>query len=482
LTAELEHLARILSEPLAQPDAARRAAWAERVVTWTLHHQSLSEEPIGRTATRGEMEALLREAPPEQAADFAAVLDEFSSKVAPFAFRNDHPRYLAFVPGAPNFPSVMGDWLTAAANFFAGVWLEAPGPTQVELLVLDWFKSFLGYPAHAAGALTSGGSEANLTALVVARQRLSFDERARAVLYASDQRHGSIDRAAHIIGLRPDQTRSIPADERFRLSVEALREAASRDRQAGRLPWCVAASAGATNTGAVDPLVPLGEWCGRERLWLHVDAAYGAPAALIPEGACELAGIGKADSITFDPHKWFAQTFEVGGLLVRDGRRLAETFALRPDYLQDATPEEREVNFCDHGIALTRRFRALKVWLSVKVLGLKWYRELVERCFRLADYAQLRLERAGCFEMLSPRQLSTLCFRYRPPTEPFDDRRLDQLNVKILDELRKTGRAFLSSTRLNGRVAIRMCFINWRTTSGDVDEVIRLLQEIGSRK
>ncbi|HEX5272054.1 MAG TPA: pyridoxal-dependent decarboxylase [Gemmataceae bacterium] len=291
------------------------------------------------------MEALLREPAPEAPGDFAAVLEEFDTKVAAYCFRVNHPRFLAFIPSAPSFVSVLGDWLCAGTNLFASVWKEASGAAQVELLVLDWFKDILGYPREAAGILTSGGSEANLTALVVARERLSYEERGRAVLYLTEQRHWSIDRAAKVIGLRPDQLRPIPAGADFRLPPEGLRRAVGEDRAAGRLPWAVIANAGATNTGAVDPLAELAAVCRKEGLWLHADGAYGWAAALAPEGRAALDGIALADSITLDPHKWFGQGFEAGCVLVRDGRRLAETFAIRPEYMQDVEPGEDEVSF-----------------------------------------------------------------------------------------------------------------------------------------
>ena len=283
---------------------------------------------------------------------------------------------------------MLGDCLCAGTNFFAGVWMEAAGPAQVELLVLDWFKEFLGYPPEARGILTGGGSEANLTALVVARERLSFEERGRAVLYVTEQRHWSIDRAAKVIGLRPDQLR--PVCRPTTISACRRRPCAApspRTAPPAGCPWAVVANAGATNTGTVDPLAALADVCRDERLWLHVDAAYGWAAVLTAEGRAVLDGIARADSITLDPHKWFGQTFEAGCVLVRDGRRLAETFAVRPEYMQDVEPAEDEVNFADRGIALTRRFRALKIWLSVKVLGVGWFRDLVERSCRLADFA-----------------------------------------------------------------------------------------------
>ncbi len=430
------------------------------------------------------MEARLRQPPPERGSDLADVLAEFDANVAPFAVRTNHPRFLAFIPGAPTVPAMLGDWLCAGANFFCGVWLEAAGPTEVELLVLDWFKQFLGYPPAAHGILTGGGSEANLTALVVARERLTYEERNRAVLYMTEHRHWSADRAARVIGLRPEQVSALPADDDFRLDPRTLAEASRRDRAAGRIPWAVVANAGATNTGTIDPLGGLADVCAAERLWLHVDAAYGWPAVLTDEGRAALAGIERADSVTLDPHKWFGQTFEAGCVLVREGRRLTETFALRPDYMKDVEPAEDEVNFADCGLALTRRFRALKIWFSVKVLGVSWFRELVTRCCRLADYGQALLERSGVFEILSPRQLSIVGFRYVPPGWKHSTDReeeLDRLNLALLDELRATGRAFISSTRLRGRIVLRFCFVNWRTTAGDVEEVVRLLVDLGGR-
>ncbi len=488
----LDELRARCAAPLPHPDAAEMRALGLSALDWVVRHLStLPDQSIGRTASRAEMEALLREPPPELGQPFAEVLRELEERVAAFAFRTNHPRFLAFIPGAPSFLSVLGELLCAGTNFFAGVWLEASGPSQVEILVLDWLKEVLGCPAAASGVLTSGGSEATLTALVAAREPLPFAQRERAVLYVTEQRHWSVDRAARVMGLRPEQVRPVPADEHFRLRLPELAAAVAADRAAGLRPWVVAANAGATNTGAVDPLAELADFCGREGLWLHVDAAYGWAAVLTPEGRALLDGIGRADSLTLDPHKWFAQTFEAGCVLVRDGPLLARAFAMRPEYMQDVEPAEDEINFADHGIALTRRFRALKVWLSVKVHGLGWFRALVEHCCALAELGQRLLEGAGCFEVLSPRQLGIVCFRYVPPAlaaasrerhphTPVADGRLDALNLALVDAVRATGRAFLSSTRLGGRVAVRFCFVNWRTTAADVEEVVALLRERGA--
>ncbi len=428
-------------------------------------------------ASRAEMEALFREPPPENGRGFSQVLDEITAKVLPNATRPNHPRFFAFIPGAPSFVSVLGDWLCAGLNYFAGVWKEAPAATEIEIVVLDWLKELLGYPASAAGILTGGGSEANLTALVVAREKLSFADRQRAIIYVSEHRHWSVDRAAKIMGFRPDQVCPLSANNAHRLAAAPLQYAMKRDRHDGKLPWLVVANAGATNTGTVDPLAELADACANEGLWLHVDAAYGWPAVLTAEGKQLLRGIERADSIALDPHKWFAQTFEAGCVLIRHGGALGETFRLRPEYMLDVEPGDEEVNFADLGIALTRRFRALKIWFSVKVLGLSWFRELVTHCCRLADYAQARLEKAGVFEVLSPRQLSIVCFRHVPQGAALSENELDAINLALCERIRAGGRAFLSTTRLNGRIAIRFCFVNWRSCAADVEEVVRLLQD-----
>jgi glutamate/tyrosine decarboxylase-like PLP-dependent enzyme len=481
----MDQLRRELAEPLPHPDVSELRNLGDKALSWLLtHFRTLPEQPIGLSGSRSQLEALLREPVPETGTPFTDVLAQFDSRVAPYSFRVNHPRFLAFIPSAPTFLSVLGDLLCAGTNFFAGVWLEAAGPTEVELVVLDWFKELIGYPRGAAGILTGGGSEANLTALVVARERLAFADRPRAILYLSGQRHWSVDRAARVIGLRPDQLRVIDSGNDFRLDPAALAAAVGADRAAGRQPWAVCANAGATNTGAIDPLAAIARVCFERQLWFHADAAYGWSAVLDPQEKPLLAGLEQADSITLDPHKWFGQTFEAGCVLVRDGPRLAQTFTLRPDYMQDVAPADDEVNFADCGIALTRRFRALKIWLSVKVLGLGWFRGLVRRCCRLADLAEALLRSSPHFEVLCPRQLSIVCFRHVPdgnrPRSESEEQKLDRLNLAIIDGVRATGRAFFSSTRLGGRVALRLCFVNWRTTAGDVEEVLRLVEEVGT--
>lgn len=478
--ASLEQLRRACATPLEHPDLPTLQHACQAVSSYLLDDfRSLSEASVGDVATRSDMERLLREPPPEEGMPLNRALEEFQIRIAPYNLRPGHPRFLAFIPSAPTFVSVLGDWLCAGLNLFAGVWKEAAGAAETEIVVLDWFKSWLGYPPEARGILTSGGSEANLTALVAAREKLGWPDRQRAVLYTSEHRHWSVDRAAMVMGLRPDQIRRLPADPEQRLSPAVVYEAVVQDAAAGRVPWVVVANGGATNTGIIDPLDDLATLCQAHDMWLHVDAAYGWVAALTNEGQQALRGLRWADSVTLDPHKWFGQTFEAGGVLVRDGSLLAKTFQMRPEYMQDVAPNPDEINFADHGIALTRRFRALKIWLSVKTLGVGWFRRLVEHCCRLAEFAQVLVQQTPGFELLGRRRLSIVCFHYRPAGMTGEE--VNAFNLALCEEARRTGRLFLSTTRLRDQVALRLCFVNWRTTAADVEEAIRLLQETAGR-
>jgi glutamate/tyrosine decarboxylase-like PLP-dependent enzyme len=296
------------------------------------------------------------------------------------------------------------------------------------------------------------------------------------VIYQSDQCHCSVARAARIAGFRPEQVRTLPTDGEQRLHASAVRAALAEDVAAGRRPWFLVATAGTTNTGAVDPLDGLADVAAEHGLWLHVDAAYGWAAALTDAGRALLHGIARADSVTLDPHKWFAQTFDVGCLLVRHPGLLEVAFGMHPEYLEDVRAAAGEVNFSDRGIALTRRFRAVKIWLSVQVLGVAWFRQLVEHCCRLARLTAALLNEAGGFELTSSGPLSICAFRYvGDGTIAYPD----ALNRALCEAVNASGRFFLSTTRLGGALALRACFVNWRTTAGDVEELVQMLATTG---
>lgn len=350
-------------------EAMRRAGYAtvDALVARLANPQA---DPVLRRADPAEMRSRLGGPPPEQAVEYHAVLARVLADVLPYASRTDHPGYFAFVPSFTTWPAALAELTAAAANPYCGAWMESAGPTQVELEVIDWFRTWLGMPAGTAGLLVTGGSAANLMALLVAREAAGGPSEG-SVVYVSDQAHSSLARTVRAMGLRPQQVRVLPTDDRWRLPPETVAAAVRADRRAGRFPFALCASAGSTNTGAVDLLEDLADVCAGEGLWLHVDAAYGGFAALTPKGRAVLAGIDRADSVTLDPHKWLFQPMECGSVLIRDGARLERTFAIHPDYLDGNHPlGDGEVNFADRGLQLSRGFRALKVWVSVQTFGL----------------------------------------------------------------------------------------------------------------
>ena len=414
--------------------------------------------------------------PPEDAQSFEALLETVASDVLEHYGRADHPRYLAFIPGSSTWPGALADFIASATNIQVVSWHESPGPTAVETTVIDWMKSWIGYPDSAAGILVSGGSAANMTALACAREVRAGPMSDDLVAYVSDQAHSSLARAARILGFRPTQLRVLPTDGRLRMRPDALERAIAADVSAGRRPLFVAASAGSTNTGGIDPLAEIADICAERSVWLHVDGAYGAFAALTDEGRAALQGIERADSITLDPHKWLFQPFECGALLVREGRSLRDAFEIIPDYLVDTAAAETEVNYSDMGMQLTRSTRALKVWLSIRYFGLAAFRDAIQGAIDLARRAEERIVNGDAFELMAPASLGVVCFRRRLP-DGADERQIERANRALVEALEASGDAFISSTRLHGRYALRLCILNPSTSAADVDFVVDWLEQ-----
>jgi glutamate/tyrosine decarboxylase-like PLP-dependent enzyme len=430
-----------------------------------------------RGGSRRELEPLLREDCPESPGDADAVLERALSDILPRAGRIDHPRFFAFVPSSPTWASVVGGLLANGFNIFQGTWLESAGPSQVELVVLEWFRRWLGLPDGAGGLFTSGGSAANLGAVVAARDAAGHPE--RPVVYLSDQSHSSVERACRIAGFRELSFRRIPSGTDYRMDVGALAQALDDDVEAGLSPVLVAANGGATNTGAVDPLPELADLCESRGVWLHVDAAYGGFAVLTSRGREALRGIERAHSVTLDPHKWLFQPYETGCLLVRDPGDLERAFRVLPEYLQDTDLGMEQVNFADRGLQLTRAFRALKVWMSLQIHGRRAHAEAIGQGIALGDVAEQLLRAHPEIEILSPSSLGIVCFRVRPSGEAWTEAALEVLNRGIQDAIVDEGTAMMSSTRLRGRYSLRLCILNFRSTRDDVSAVIERIVALG---
>jgi aromatic-L-amino-acid/L-tryptophan decarboxylase len=434
----------------------------------------LRDLPVLRHGTPAEMAERLDGPPPEGAQPFEALLEQLATDVLPFMSSMDHPGYFAYVPGSGTWPGVLGDLIASACNIEPSYWSQAPGPNQVELTVLGWFKQWIGYPPEAAGVLVSGGSAANLAALACAREALLGVMSDQVVAYVSDQAHSSIARAARVLGFRPNQVRVLPVDDGHRMRPGALAAAMSADLRGGRRPLFVAASAGSTSTGAVDPLPELAAICRDRGVWFHVDAAYGGFAALTERGRRWLAGMELADSVTLDPHKWLYQPFECGCLLVRSGGRLRQAFRIQPDYLEDLQAGELEVNFSDLGLQLSRMSRALKLWLSLRYFGVGAFRAAIDRSIDLAQAAEARIRASDRLELLTPARLGVVCFRRR--FDGADEDRLELLNRRLAEGLAASGEALISSTRLRGRFALRMCVLNHTSGPADVERTLGWLE------
>ncbi len=442
------------------------------------HFEELPDKPVTRRAGRAELDERLREPLPEYGSDAEEVFQRARHDVFEKMMHVDHPRFFAFIPSPSNFVGAMADALASGFNVFPGTWLEGSGPTEIELVTIDWLRQLCGMPESAGGLFVSGGSMANLTALAVAREVKLGTQMSEAVAYCSDQTHSSVDRGLRILGFAPHQIRKIPTDEKFRISMPELRREVAADRAMGHRPFCVIANAGTTNSGAIDPLPQLADFCQEEELWLHIDAAYGGAAILTEEGRVLLEGLERADSLTLDPHKWLFQPHEMGCVLLKERRFLKETFRIVPDYIKDADRKEEEVNLIDYGIQMTRGFRALKLWMSFQVFGLEGFRKAIARGISLAKFAEDVLRESPCWEVVTPAQIGLVTFRYvpegwHPPEE------IDALNRRLVEEMIEDGFAMISSTVMNGRTVLRLCTNNPRTTEADIRETIECLSRFG---
>ena len=437
------------------------------------HFANMEREPVGAKAESAKIISLFSGEPSERGRDPHELLAQLEREVFPNNLHVDHPRFFAFVPGPNNFVSTMADALAAGFNVFNGTWLGGSAAAALELGVVRWFCQICGLPAAAGGLFVSGGSVANMTALVAARHALLQDRVEGATVYFSDQTHSSVERALRVIGFAPGQVRKLASDQNFRLPLDALREAIAEDRAKGLRPFCVIANAGTTNTGAVDPLPELAEIAAAEKLWLHIDGAFGAAAVLAERGRTALRGLERADSISLDPHKWLFQSFECGCVLVRDAALLKSAFQIKPDYLRDVHRDIAEVNPCDYGIQLTRSFRALKVWLSTETFGVAAFRQAITRGFELAEFAERELRARGGWEILSPAQMATVCFRFGSD---------DALQTQLVDVMLRDGYALLTSTTLKGATALRLCTINPRTTEEDIVETVNRLDRFARQR
>ena len=439
------------------------------------HVESLPRQPTADVSGAAELARSMRESLPEDGSAYEELLATLFDRAVPKSFNTAGPGYLAYIPGGGLFHAAVADLIADATNRFVGVWMAAPALVQIEANVGRWLCEMVGYPPAALGLLTTGGSMANFIALVTARRERLPENFLSGIVYASDQAHHSIQKAAILAGFPPANVRAVPTDERFRLRFDALDEAIARDRAAGLTPFCLVAQAGTTNTGAVDDLERAAETARASRLWLHVDGAYGGFFVLTDRGRRALRGLEQADSITLDPHKGMFLPYGTGSLLVRDGGALRRAHAVHADYLP-AVPEDPDfVDYSTVSPELSRDFRGLRVWLPVKMHGIGAFRRALDEKLDLAAWAVDELRTIPEVEIVAEPQLSLLAFRVKRPG--LDGAALDALNRRVLEAVNARGRVYITSTVARGQFLLRICVLSFRT---HLDRMRLALEDIRS--
>ncbi|MEP6741206.1 MAG: pyridoxal-dependent decarboxylase [bacterium] len=411
--------------------------------------------------------------------------------------QNGHPRFFGYVASPATPVGAFADLIASALNSNVTSWRSGPAATEIERTVVRWLGTLIGYDDNARGLLTSGGSMANMTALLIAHRMKAGREASQAglwrsevpmTMYASEQVHMSIPKAADILGFGRDQVRLVGCDDQFRMTVRLLRERIAADVQAGLKPFCIVASAGTTNTGAVDPLSEIADVAKEFGLWFHVDGAYGAPAALDESKRSLFAGLERADSVSLDPHKWLYAPLDCGCLLFRDEAQARVAFDNEDaDYIKVLEEDADEsFAFWNYGPELSRRFRALKIWLTLRYYGVERIAAAITEDNALATYLAQLVEAAEDFELMSRPQLSICCFRYVPASmrarlqdEEQAERNtyLNELNSRIMYAVQRGGRAYLSSATIHTNFALRACITNFRTTRADIQETLEVIRE-----
>jgi glutamate/tyrosine decarboxylase-like PLP-dependent enzyme len=478
--------------PALDPEQFRRLGH-DLVDLVTDYLAGLREGPVFRPMQPTERRALVDDVLGDAGLGPDAIVERFRRDVLPHAMGNGHPRFFGWVNSGPAPLGVLADFLAAAMNPSCAGGDHAA--IYVEHAAVRWLMELIGFPTGGSmGLLTSGGSVANLVGLGAARHRAAVQDgwnvrgeglqhgRPPLVLYATGQAHSCIQKAAELLGLGAQAVHAVAVDADLRMDMPALRAAIAADRVAGKRPFCVAASAGSVGTGAIDPLSDLADLCAAERLWLHVDGAYGGIAAAVPACAARCRGLERADSIALDPHKWLSVPLECGAVLVRDGRMLREAFSLVPPYLR--TEPDRGFGglpwFSEYGVQQTRGFRALKLWMLLQHLGRRGVRDLVGRHVALAEHLAALVEGAPDLERLAVG-LSIVCFRYAPAHLRGDEPRLDALNQRVMEDVQASGAAFLTQTTLRGRFALRACILHHATTEADLAALVNVVRQTGER-
>ncbi len=483
-----------LAPPLGDMNGADFRRYGHQLVDWIAdYYTNLDERPVLAQIQPGELLAQLPAAPPAHGESMDEILADVDRLIVPALTNWHHPSFFAYFATSTSAPGIFGEMLSAAFDVKALLWRAAPAATELEEVTLRWLRQMIGLPAEFGGIIYDTASVSSMHALAAARERLNLRIRedgmsGRADLpllrvYASEQAHSSIEKGVLTLGLGQRALRKIPTDAEFRMDTQALAQAIEADKQQGFLPCAVVATVGTTSTSSIDPVPAIADICAQHHVWLHVDAAYAGPAAVVPELRHIIAGSERADSFTLNPHKWLFTPFDLSVLYCRSMDVLHRAFSLVPEYLR-APDAEREtvINHSEYGIQLGRRFRALKLWFILRYFGREGLAARIREHCRLAQLFASWVDAAPDWERLAPVPLSLVCFRARPQhTDATDGARLDALNEQLMHDLNASGAAFLSHTKLHDKFTLRLAIGNINTTEAHVRRVWQLLNEHLSR-
>jgi aromatic-L-amino-acid/L-tryptophan decarboxylase len=467
-------------------DAASFRAAGQLLLDWTAGYlENGDRHPVLSTVEPGWIRSSLPPAAPGHGESMETILQDFERILLPGVTHWNHPGFLAYFASSGSGPGVLAEFLTAALNQQAMLWQTSPAATELEEVALAWLRQMLGLPDVFEGVIYDGGSASNLHALAAALTSAVPDAATHGLMgrgdsrpprvYASEQAHSSIDKAVMLLGLGRTALCKVKTDGAFRLCPADLAAAIAADRSDGKLPLAVVATVGTTSTGSVDPVDAIADICQREGLWLHVDAAYGGAAAIVPAEAWVFDGVPRADSVVVNPHKWLFTPLDLSAFYCRRFDALRQAFALTPDYLcTDQYPEVR--NLMDTGVSLGRRFRALKLWMVLRYFGTDGLAARIADHIRVARKFASWVDDDPDFERLAPVSLSVVCFRANPSDLAIDADPLDRLNASLLASVNASGEVYLSQTRLHGRVALRLAVGHIRTTEAHVSRAWHLIR------
>jgi aromatic-L-amino-acid decarboxylase len=477
-----------LAPPTGDMSAEDFRRFGHELVDWIANYfEHIEDLPVLAQMEPGDLKSQLPTSAPQEGESMAAILADVDRLIVPALTHWSHPSFFAYFATSTSAPGIFGELLSAAFDVKSMLWRTSPASTELEEVVLDWLRQMIGLDPGMTGIIYDTASVSSMHAIAAAREGVEMRIREEGMsgrtdlpllrVYASDQAHSSIDKGIITLGLGQRALRKIPSDSEFRMDVNALREAIEEDKRDGMLPFCIVATVGTTSTSSIDPvsdIIPIGE---EHAMWLHVDAAYGGSAAIVPEMSHVLDGCQRADSLVLNPHKWLFTPFDLSVLYCRHMDLLGRAFSLVPEYLR--TPEQAKVRSgSDYGVQLGRRFRALKLWMIIRYFGREGLAARIREHCRLAKLFVSWVETDPNWEIMAPAPFALVCFRARVAVKSDDEAKgLDALNEAIMHGVNATGRAFLSHTKLNDKLTLRLSIGNIRTNERHVRQVWDLLNE-----